>query len=409
MDSAFIKAEKRILMITSDYEPSYGGIGVHVKNLTDELIKQGHRITLLVGRMKTCREYVYGTEEPYSVTLDTEERKVVEIHTDFERMFSKEEQEILSGLEEKDVFDYETAILNQFFIKGAAAYLEHSADSYRLIHLHDAFISFGAVMLSRRLQIPIAVTMHSMNSGEGWLIDNVRRYLVNNVDRILCVSDFIRSEILRRFRVQDESRLLTVHNSVNLTVRKREAPILPNGEIIFCGRLEEVKGVDLLIRAVSRLPQPYRERVRLTVIGTGSMEEELKDLCGKLQVQEQTEFTGLISQDEVFQYYENAMCVVLPSRKEAFSTAALEAMGKGCCVLASDAGGFTELIRDGENGFLFEAENVQELAGKLEYIFEHIETVNEAAKRARQMVSKEYSWENTAKKISDIYEEILKR
>ena len=173
---------KRILMISSDYEPCYGGIGIHVKNLTYELIKLGYQITLLIGRMKTSLDYAYTSGDFYSVTADTEALKVVEIDTDFARRLSKEELKLCSVLEEKDTFDYETAILNQLFLKGAITYLGHTDDKFRLIHLHDAFISFGAVMLGRYLNIPMAVTMHSMNSGEAWMIDNVRRYLVNNVD-----------------------------------------------------------------------------------------------------------------------------------------------------------------------------------------------------------------------------------
>ena len=144
----------------------------------------------------------------------------------------------------------------------------------------------------------------------------------------------------------------------------------------------------------------------MTIIGTGSIEEQLKSLCEELHVQEQVTFTGLISQEQVFRYYERAMCVVFPSRKEAFSTAALEAMSIGCCVVASDVGGFTELIHDGENGFLFEADNVQELTRRLAYIFEHIETANKMGKSAQSKVMEEYLWENTAKKICEIYEEI---
>lgn len=396
---------KRILMISSDYEPCYGGIGIHVKNLIYELIKLEYQITLLVGRMKTSSDYAYTSGELYSITADTEELKVVEIDMNFTRSLSKEELKLRSVLEEKDIFDYDTAILNQLFLKGAIAYLGHTDDEFRLIHLHDAFISFGAVMLGKFLHIPTVVTMHSMNSGEAWMIDNVRRYLVNNVDKILCVSDFIRNEIIRRFNFTDVSKLQTVHNSVRLEIRKREQPVLPNGEFVFCGRLEEVKGADLLIRAVSLLPQSYRERVRLTIIGSGSAEEQLKSLCEEVHMEEKTVFTGLISQNDVFKYYEKAMCVVLPSRKEAFSTAALEAMSIGCCVLASDVGGFTELIRDGENGFLFKTENVQELTEKLRYVFDHTKIVNETGRKAQLKVSEEYLWKTTAKKIHDIYEE----
>lgn len=137
------------------------------------------------------------------------------------------------------------------------------------------------------------------------------------MDRILCVSDFIRNEIMHRFCFKDETKLLTIHNSIKLAVRNRETPILPNGEIVL-----------------------------------------------------------------------------------------LEAMSIGGCVVASDVGGFTELIHDGENGFLFEADNVQELTRRLAYIFEHIEAANEMGKSAQSKVMEEYLWENTVKKICEIYEEI---
>lgn len=66
-------------------------------------------------------------------------------------------------------------------------------------------------------------------------------------------------------------------------------------------------------------------------------------------------------------------------------------MGRGCCVVASDTGGFKELIQEGEDGFLFDQGNVQELVRKLEYIFEHIQFVNEIGRKAQFKVISEYS------------------
>lgn len=399
---------KRILMITSDYEPAYGGIGIHVKYLMKELIERGYSITLLVARMKVNENYEYSSDKYYQETYNTPELKVVEINTNFSKVLSKEEQVLLENLEEKEQFDYYTAVINQFFIKGAISYLDSSEDEYEIIHLHDAFVSLGAVLLKKYLNLSMVVTMHSMNSGADWMIDNVRRYLVNNTEKIVCVSDFIRNEIIKRFQFKDDNRIVTIHNSVNVMEYKRETPIEENGEIVFCGRLEKIKGVDLLIQAVGQMPEKYKKKIKVTIIGKGDETEELKKQCREFKIENKVNFTGFINQKEVFQYYDKAMCVVLPSRKEAFATTALEAMSRGCCVLSSNTGGFTEMIKDEENGFLFQKEDVESLKRKLVYIFENMNLVNKVSKKAQETVL-EYSWKNAGQKICDVYKKVKRK
>ena len=130
-------------------------------------------------------------------------------------------------------------------------------------------------------------------------------------------------------------------------------------------------------------------------------------MCSEKKLDKYVTFTGQIDQKEVFAYFDTAQCVVLPSRKEPFATSALEAMARGCCVLASATGGFTELISDHENGLLFESENAADLEKKLEEVFDHEVAVWEMGKRAREKVVREYSWDATARKIAAIYEEVL--
>lgn len=396
---------ERLLLISSDYQPSYGGIGIHTKNLIAELNKQNIKITLLVARMKVAENYKYPSEAFYQEILNTEKLKVVEINTDFVNLLSREEIQLLEKMEEKDSFDYYCGILNQLFIKGAIKYLNDSDDTYNLIHLHDAFVSFGAVLISKYLNIPIVSTIHSMNSEEEWLIDNMRRYLVNNVDKIICVSDYIRNEIKKRFLFYEDSKLITIYNSVNFEIKLREIPIKKNGKIVFCGRLEHVKGVDILIKAFADL---QNMEAKLIIIGSGSEEDSLKRICTDLNISKKVEFTGQIPHNKVLEYFDDANCVVLPSRKEPFATTALEAMSRGCCVVASDVGGFLELIDNEENGLLFENENALDLKEKLLYVLDHIDKANEMGIKAQQIVSSEYLWENTAKKVATVYQQFDK-
>lgn len=397
---------KRVLMITSDYHPAYGGIGIHVDHLITYLNRQGIDVTVLVARLKVSDSYTSGNEG-YRITEEKEHLKVVEIHTDFSKVLSKEENEILQQVEEKDSFDYYCGVLNQVFVKAAGAYLKEEKETFDLIHLHDAFVSYGAVLIGKYLKIPVVATMHSMNSDEEWLIDNVRRYLVNNVEKVMCVSRYIQNEIMERFQFHKSDKILTMYNSVKIAEEERNSAKIEKGRIVFCGRLEAVKGVDLLLEAVEKLPLRYRENLQVFIIGSGSCQEKLSAICSEKKLDKYVTFTGQIDQKEVFAYFDTARCVVLPSRKEPFATSALEAMARGCCVLASATGGFTELISDHENGLLFESENAADLEKKLEEVFDHEVTVWEMGKRAREKVVREYSWDATARKIAAVYEEVL--
>lgn len=397
---------KRILMITSDYTPAYGGIGVHVENLITYLNQQGIEVTLLVARLKVSSKY-NGRNEKYWIQTETKLLKVVEINTNFQAMLSQGENTILRELEEKESFDYYCAAINQLFLESVGVYLQENDKEFDLIHLHDAFISFGAVMLGKYLKLPIVATMHSMNSGTEWLIDNFRRYLVNNVEKIICVSKYIQREIIDRFHFSSGDKIMTIYNSVRALENKRETTKVEKGKIVFCGRLEPVKGVDILLEAVKKLPLSHKEKLQVIIIGAGSAEDELRMLCKKNNLEKYVTFTGLIDQKNVFEYFDTAECVVLPSRKEPFATSALEAMARGCCVLASATGGFTELICDTKNGLLFENENADDLEKKLEYVLSDFEAACEMGMKAQEKVLKEYSWEATVKKTIAVYEDVL--
>jgi glycogen(starch) synthase len=137
-------------------------------------------------------------------------------------------------------------------------------------------------------------------------------------------------------------------------------------DILFVGRLVYAKGVDTLLRALVILRDQRAEHPRLTIVGGGPEEAELKGLTTTLGLDGQVTFVGSRSQNEVAAIMNEHILVVVPSRPhppEAFGIVAVEAIACGCVVLASNCGGLPEAV--GSCGMLFETENPESLAACL--------------------------------------------
>ncbi|MBB5632216.1 glycosyltransferase involved in cell wall biosynthesis [Cryobacterium mesophilum] len=133
--------------------------------------------------------------------------------------------------------------------------------------------------------------------------------------------------------------------------------------ILFVGRVTGEKHIDVLIRAVARL-DPSLE-AKLEIVGGGDLMNHLKKLASDLGVADRTTFTGYVSEEELKAAYTNATVFAIPSIAELQSIATMEAMSSGLPVVAANAMALPHLVHSGENGYLFEPENVDDLAQKL--------------------------------------------
>lgn len=146
-------------------------------------------------------------------------------------------------------------------------------------------------------------------------------------------------------------------------------------EFLYVGRLIKRKNIESIIKA---LKQVYGEdKFTLNIIGTGDCESELKELANQFQIEDRVIFHGLQPRAEVIDYMRKAQCFTMISSNEVFGLVYLEAMAQGCIVIASKGGGFDGIIVDGENGFLCEQGNHEELA----QIYRRINTLSKAEKR----------------------------
>lgn len=208
-----------------------------------------------------------------------------------------------------------------------------------------------------------------MYSGK-WLSDKIKKLILQRTldksDNLIAVSNFVKSSYVRGFAI-DENKIKTVYNGIRIVEsnsffhRKIETDMPVR--LLYIGRVIKVKGVDLLLKAVGDLIAEG-ERIELDILGVGELLDECKQLCSDMRIKDNIRFLGVQLDKE--QYYANADIFVYPSVwQEAFGISIIEAMAHGMICVASQVGGIPEIISDGENGYLFEKSNIEQLKEKL--------------------------------------------
>ena len=136
-----------------------------------------------------------------------------------------------------------------------------------------------------------------------------------------------------------------------------------NPRVLFVGRLDYEKRLDILIRAIHALSQDID--VHLEIVGNGGERERLEELADKLGIADRVHFLGFVSEEELPKAYERATVFAMPSIAELQSIATMEAMASGRPVIAANAMALPHLVHSGDNGYLYEPEDVEELTARL--------------------------------------------
>ncbi len=184
---------------------------------------------------------------------------------------------------------------------------------------------------------------------------------------------------------------------------------------LFVGRIEPLKGVDTLIRAMACVKMKGHGPVHLAIIGgepdvdparmTAEM-ARLQKLSDDLSMGHTVVFLGKRGQDTLPYYYSAAEVLVMPSHYESFGMVALEAMACGTPVIASDVGGLGFLVQDGETGFTIPDNEPDTMCEKLSLLLGDQELRERMGRRAAQ-VARSYSWPKVARQIVGVYEDLM--
>jgi glycosyltransferase involved in cell wall biosynthesis len=156
--------------------------------------------------------------------------------------------------------------------------------------------------------------------------------------------------------------------------------------ILFVGQVIRGKGVDVLLQALAKVQVPFEA----SIVGEGNHRAHCERLCARLGLADRVRFHGFVPREEINQFYlESSLLAVSSIWPEPFGLVGQEAMSHGLPIVGFDAGGISEWLLDGENGFLVPWKDTDRFAARIEQLLRDKELARRLGRRGRELVSQQ--------------------
>ncbi len=400
-----------------------GGLGTYADYMTRELIRMEHDVTVFSMHTKDAptRDVYKGVEVHRPIVENMNINLLLP-------MFIPEEVRRWSEAGQKffgDIFLYN--MLSASKLVNDLVRMENR--KIDLIVSHDWLGSVGGILASKGLGKHLVFHVHSTEQGRsGDGSDTVKRLekmAADHAERVVTVSYAMRDHLVRLG--YEEKKIRVVHNGIDTekyspdrfsskeSRRVREALGIKNDEftILFVGRLDWVKGADILLQSMPEILSGV-PKAKLVIVGVGNQQDMLRHDVSRLGLEDkvilQYEF---LPEEEKIKFYAAADVCVFPSKYEPFGIVCTEAMamGKPVVVGAKDVSGLREqVIPSGPNqcGFHINPYDPSDIAKFVIMLLEDEELRKRCGENARKRVLEVFTWRKVAENTIKVYSEIGK-
>ena len=322
--------------------PTYGGSGVVATELGKGLAKKGYRVHFITYTQPSRLDFFSENIFYHEVTINSYP------------LFEYQPYELALAGKMVDVVTYE---------------------KLDLLHVHYAIPHASAAFMAKQIlktcdkTIPVITTLHGTDItlvGKDPSLTPVVTFSINESDGITAVSENLKQETLEHFRINKDIEVIP--NFVDLTRFRKQSKdhfkkaICPNGEklIVHTSNFRKVKRVEDAIRVFHKVRQQIP--VKLLLVGDGPERVKAENLCRELGTCDDIRFLGKLEQIE--EVLSVADLFLMPSEKESFGLAALEAMACEVPVISSNIGGLPELAINGVTGFMCNVGDIEDMVNK---------------------------------------------
>lgn len=230
------------------------------------------------------------------------------------------------------------------------------------------------------------------------LANSIARKVLNKSNLNIYVSKASKQSFIDKIKIQDDEKNIVIYNGIpnqffaNKSIRNQGK--ITN--ITFVGRLENYKGIHILIEAFARVLK-NRNNLKLIIVGKGSKYNQLKNMTKELKIEESVIFTG--AKEDVIPILDKSKIFVYPSLwQEGFAISIIEAISRGCITIVTNSGGVPEIIDDGINGIITKPENLDKA---LDFALSLGEDKQKEMSENAKKKAKQFKIENTIEKIEN--------
>ncbi len=386
----------RIMIASSTYVPAMNGQAVFTTNLAEGLVKLGHKVL---------------------VVLDSHHVQA--------------SQTLKNGVQIEEIKSISLNFLHAgvYFSPFPGSEVKRLFDMFRpdVVHIQDHYPTCRAVLNeARKRKIKIVGSNHFIPENLApyipllprikpvfnWILWQWMLDVYRHADVVTAQSDaaanLIRSQGLNlpilRISCGIDLDLFYPNQFVDRALCCKHYGLDLNKKIfLFLGRIDGEKHLELLLRAMEQMD---RDDIMLVIAGHGRVEDKLRQLILKLKSKPRIRFTGFIPIEDVPDLMNSVDVFLMPSEAELLSISTLEAMACGRPVLLANALALPELVRNGENGYLFRPGDVGDLVHHLTVLADHPDRWGNMGKVSRE-IALSHSLDETLRKFERLYSELV--
>ncbi|MDD4939404.1 MAG: glycosyltransferase family 4 protein [Candidatus Omnitrophica bacterium] len=237
---------------------------------------------------------------------------------------------------------------------------------------------------------------------ERWLIERLEEWWIRRANRTVGLSSAI-VDLTRTYYKIRLNNIPIVANPIDSSVFNTKEAAHNKGYVLYVGRLEYRKGVQVLIRAIPKVLEKLPQTKFLFIGSDCGMKHYLLDKTQELGIKVSVDFIDQVSRQELVSYYRQSALCVVPSIWENHPYVVLEAMACGKPVIATAAGGIPEIVKDKFNGLLVPPGSVLSLKDSIVELLTNEEMRETLGKNARKYIEDKYGRGQVIRHTLDIY------
>ncbi len=374
-----------------------GGMNVYIRELSREMGRRAHTMDIFTRRIDPATPLV---------TVIDERTRVIQIDAG-----------------RPETAKSELRRYQRRFRDGVLEFQRREGLTYDLVHSHYWLSGQVGQALKEEWDTPHVVMFHTLGEAKNrhhiqereprYRIDGERN-VAKGADRVICAGEGEKEMLVNLYGVPAR-RIAMVPCGVDTEKfrpasrarARRKLGLDPDEPVVlFVGRIEPLKGIDVLLRAAASLEGPYR----LLVVGGDAKDsertDELRSLAAELGIESNVTFRDAVPHDELPAYYNAADVCAVPSYYESFGLVAVEAMACGVPVVASRVGGLKETVKDGRTGYLVPWRCAEPFSERLDLLLRN-EPLRRSLGREARAAAERYRWSAVAARVEDVYHELV--
>lgn len=401
----------KIALFSNEFPPNiYGGAGVHIDFLSQELAKLGEVEVRCFGNQDEHLQNmnVLGIQSSLTKPEDSANPHLKMFHN-----LSKNVE------------------MSQHTMQGD------------IVHCHTWYTHLAGIFTRELLQIPLILTTHSLETHRPWKVEQlgngyflsrwIENHAYNSADGVIAVSEQMKTDVIEAYGIKPEN-VTVIHNGIdpefykptfdtNLLLEYGINPDIPF--VLFVGRITRQKGISQLISAAKYFNTDCQIVLCAGAPDTDEIAKETEQLITDLKSQREGVIliSEMLPREKVKVLYSHARVFACPSLYEPFGIINLEALSCETPVVGSAVGGIPEILTEGKTGFLIDLEPIsrtdfnpkhpeafqKNFAAKVNQLLDDENLAKQMGKAGRERVLEKFSWESIAKITFNYYQEVISR